>query len=105
MRKIMSKQIAAIVSLCLLLAMFFSAYKYIDSRYALAEEMKKVEQRLDYKIKSDQRFEIQKEMRAISEANLGKPIEKWPERDRNRYLDLKEQLEDIQDQLKVLQKK
>lgn len=99
----MTKTVGAIISILVLFGIFFGAYKYIDDRYALAEEHKKLELRLDYKIKDDQRISIQQEMRQIEEKNLGKLIEKWDSRDRNRYKDLLDQLKNTQEKLKSLQ--
>ena len=50
-----------------LLSLAFGSYFYIDSRYALAGELKNVEQRLDYKIKSDQRDSIQQRLWQLEE--------------------------------------
>jgi hypothetical protein len=97
------KTVSALAGILLLLGIFFGVYKYIDTRYALAEELKLVSQRLEYKIKDDQRFSIQQEMRQIEERNLGKPIEKWDQRDRLRYKDLQNQLDKVQEKLKGLQ--
>jgi len=45
--------VATIVGIC------FSAYFFLDKNYASAAELQKIEQRLDYKIKSDQFNSIQ----------------------------------------------
>lgn len=96
------KTVASVISIVLLLGAFFGVYKYIDARYALAEELKKVEQRLDYKVADDQRFSMQQEMRQIEERNIGKPIEKWDIRDRTRYKDLRDQLDKVLERIKML---
>lgn len=101
----MKEKLSVIAALVILLGTAFSVYFYFENRYALAEELKKVEQRLDYKISDDHRFSVQQEMRQIEERNNGKPIEKWDQRDRMRYKDLQDQLSKIQERLKVLQQK
>lgn len=98
----MKNTLATVGALILLLGAFFGVYKYIDARYALAEELKKVEQRLDYKVADDQRISMQQEMRQIEERNLGKPIEKWDLRDRTRYKDLQDQLSKVFEKIKML---
>lgn len=110
----MMKLVAGISAIIVMLGLFFGVYRYIDTRYALAVEAQKehgrldkqqqmLEKRLDYKIMDDQRFSVQKEMREIEERNLGKKIESWDKRDRDRYKDLQEQLEKVRDKLKNLQ--
>lgn len=42
-----------------LVAIAFGGYFYIEKRFALAEELDKVKNRLEYKIKSDQLLSIQ----------------------------------------------
>jgi hypothetical protein len=98
-----AKTIAGFVSLLVLITLFFGAYRFLDDRYALANELAKVEKRLDVKIADDQRISMQQEMRQIEERNLGRLIEKWDQRDRLRYMDLKDQLGRILDKLKMLQ--
>lgn len=97
------KIISGLTAILVLFGMLFGTYRYIDNRYALAEELKKTNERLEYKIKDDQRFSIQQEMRQIEERNNGKTIEKWDQRDRIRYKDLQDQLNKIQEKLKSLQ--
>ena len=43
-----------IISIFTIIGIAFGAYFYIDNRYALSQEVKKIEQRLDYKIIADQ---------------------------------------------------
>ena len=99
----MIKIVGGITAVLVLLAMFFGAYTYIDTRYALSEELKLVEKRLEFKILDDQRDSNQREMFQIEERNLGKPIEKWDKRDRERYRVLQGLLEKVQDKLQKLQ--
>ena len=97
------KIVGGIISILVLLAMFFGAYTYIDTRYALSEELKLIEKRLDFKIADDQRESNQKEIYQLEEKNLGKPIEKWDKRDRERYKILRDLLKRAQDKLQKLQ--
>lgn len=48
-----------IISLCTIIGIVFSGYFYLDNRYATAEDLKKIEKRLDYKITADQYLAIQ----------------------------------------------
>ena len=50
---------ACIVALITLIGLVFGIYFYMENRYALAEELNKVKQRLDYKIKADQLKSVQ----------------------------------------------
>jgi hypothetical protein len=97
------KSVAGFLAVLALLGGFFGAYRFVDSRFALASELAKVEKRLDVKIADDQRFNVRQEMRQLEEINLGKIIEKWSKQDRDRYNDLKDQLQRLQDKLKSLQ--
>jgi hypothetical protein len=96
------KTIAAVIAIIALLGGFFSAYRFVDSRYALAAEFQKLEKRLDFKVANDQRISMQKEKREIEERNLGKPIEKWSQGDRDRYKQLNDDLIVTMDTLKSL---
>ena len=48
-----------IISILTIVGIAFGAYFYIENRYALSDELKQVEKRLDYKILSDQHNSIQ----------------------------------------------
>jgi biopolymer transport protein ExbB/TolQ len=93
------KTIGSIIAILALLSAFFGAYRFMEGHYALADELKrtqdraqKIEERLDFKIADDKKVSFQKEMREIEERNLGKTIDKWDQRDRKRYNELKDQL-------------
>lgn len=98
-----AKVIGGLLLVMSLLGGFFGTYRWIDARYALADELAKVEKRLDVKIVGDQRFDVRKEIRQLEELNLGKKIEQWKKQDRDRYNELLDQLKDLQDKLKKLQ--
>lgn len=97
------KLIGSICAIVMLLGAFFGVYRFMEGHYALAAEMQKIEKRLDYKIADDQRFLTDQEMRQIEERNLGKPIEKWDQRDRLRYKELQKQLDKTQTKMKEMQ--
>jgi hypothetical protein len=97
------KTVGSILALIMLLSVFFGVYQFMEKHYALATEMQKIEKRLDYKIADDQRFLTDQEMRQIEERNLGKPIEKWDQRDRLRYKELQKQLDKTQNKMKEMQ--
>ena len=67
--------ITSITAILILFGMIFGVYKYIDTRYALAEEVKKVEKRLDYKILSDQYNAIQQRIWTIQDRFQKKPMD------------------------------
>ena len=48
--------IAAIIAI---FGAFWGAYSFVDNHYAKVEEVKLIEQRLDYKIDSDKLYEMQ----------------------------------------------
>jgi hypothetical protein len=85
-----------------LIGMCFGVYFYVDTRYALAEELKKVSQRLDYKMKSDQEIAIKERIWKIEDKygfNPKDPVIK--EELRN----LKNDLSGVNEQIKVMEKK
>jgi hypothetical protein len=91
--------IGGILLVFTLISLFFGAFRFMEGHYALSAELKetreyaqKVNERLDFKIADDKRVSFQKEMREIEEKNLGKPIERWDQRDRKRYNELRDQL-------------
>jgi hypothetical protein len=93
------------VALIIFLGAFFSVYKYLDTRYALADDVVAINNRLENKIANDQKIDTQKELRDIKERNLGKPEEKWSKEDRDRKDVLENQLKDILEQIKSLMPK
>ena len=55
----MEKQLTCIISVSAILGVFFGAYTYIDTRYALKEKVLLVENRLEQKIKHDEIMNLQ----------------------------------------------
>jgi hypothetical protein len=55
----MNKTIASAIALMAIIGSVFGAYFYIDNKYALSQELKRTEQRLEGKIISDQLNSVQ----------------------------------------------
>jgi Flp pilus assembly protein TadB len=55
----MTKICGSLIAVCTFIGIIFGYYFWMDNRYAQAQHLKEVEQRLDYKIKSDQTKSIQ----------------------------------------------
>ena len=55
----MSKFCTIIVSVLAIIGSLFGAYFWLDGRYAHSQDLKETNQRLDYKIKSDQLNSVQ----------------------------------------------
>jgi len=74
----MNKTIKIITSLAGIVGLCFSIYFFVDERYALAAEMKKIEQRLEYKIIGDQYDKVQDRIWKLNDrlkgTNSDKPI-------------------------------
>ena len=83
-------------------AICFSTYFYIENRYALAEDVKQIQQRLDYKIKSDQLRSVQDRIWKIEDRTKGQPPSDQTIKEELRQL--KEDKVTIEDQLKVMEK-
>lgn len=55
----MTKLIQSILAITALLSVVFGVYFYVDNRYALADDLNKTKQRLEYKIQADQLSNVQ----------------------------------------------
>lgn len=75
MKKPKNGTIATIIALLTIIGICFSVYFYFERRYALAEDLKKVESRLDYKILSDRLQSIQDRIWKIIDRCSGKPTD------------------------------
>jgi hypothetical protein len=62
-----------LIALFTLISLCFGVYFYFERRYALAQDLRKVENRLDYKIVSDQVVSIQERIWLIQDRCNGKP--------------------------------
>jgi prefoldin subunit 5 len=103
------KEIIQLISAILaIVAMVLAAFVYIDTRYARCEDvnkssqsiatgLKKLEQRLDYKITSDQYKDTEQRIYRIEDRMKGKPINEWPQ-------DVKDEYRRLQSELKALDK-
>lgn len=88
------KTIGSIIGVLTLFGIFFGAYQYMESRYALSEEVKKIEQRLDYKIMVDQFKAVQQRIWTIEDRFQNKQMDQTTK-------DELRQLQTDRDQMKV----
>ncbi len=72
----MKEKLTAIIAILTIIGIVFGVYFYIENRYALAEELKKTQQRLDYKILTDKFDAIQERIWKIKERSGEKPRDK-----------------------------
>ncbi len=93
--------IGLITGLLVLFGIMFGTYQYFENRYALAEEVKKIEKRIDYKILSDQLQMIQERIWKIEDRFRKKQMEETT-KEELRLLELKKQ--EAQKKLDVLEK-
>lgn len=99
MSKTIKETIAVIIGILTIIGIVFGVNSYISNRYALAEDVKKVEKRLDYKIADDQLQATQERMWKLEDRNKNNQIEKWAEPDKERYRLLKELKEKLKKKL------
>ncbi len=92
------KPLQTIISIAVLIGMIISAITY----FATAEDVKKVEQRLEQKIQADRFIDTKRMMYEIKKENKDKKIEQWNEKDKKFYNELEIQLEITQ---KAMEKK
>jgi predicted mannosyl-3-phosphoglycerate phosphatase (HAD superfamily) len=64
-----------IVSFLAIVSFVFGGYFYLEKRYALAQDLKKVEQRLEYKIVNDRLNSIQERIWKIEDRFENKPMD------------------------------
>jgi hypothetical protein len=98
----MKDKIGVILGIIAILTFMYGMSKWVDSRYALAAEMKQIQQRLDYKIASDQQQSVQQRIWTIEDRYKN---QKMPETVNESYRDLLEQKRLIENKLKVLEQK
>ena len=96
------KLIPSIISLITLISLIFGGYFWLDSHYASAQQVKQIEQRLDYKIKSDQVESLQKRIWQIDDRCT---IAKCDITVKEEKRKLQSDLEVAREQMKVLEKK
>lgn len=96
----MKKYIESIVSICGLIAIVFSVYFYIDSRYALAGTVALLSDRLEIKILDDKEKNLRQ--RIWDYEDRYEDERKMPDIAKKEYRELKEEKEKISDKLKQL---
>lgn len=96
----MNKLLSPCIALFTLMGLVFGAYFYIDARYALSATVKQIEQRLDYKIVSDQYNENQKRLWQIQDRYENQVI---PHDVQEQIRELKQQQENLQWKMKKLE--
>lgn len=69
----MKEKIATTIGILTIIGIVFGGYFWIENRYALSEELRKIEQRLDYKIISDQIQSIQDRIWKIIDRSGSRP--------------------------------
>lgn len=84
-----------ILALAAIISVAFGVYFFNESRYALAGELKQVEQRLDYKITGDQLYEVKQDIRRI-ERKYGIDKKQMPVGVREEYEDLLEKKSELE---------
>lgn len=94
----MSQRLQFILGIIALIGSIFGAYRFIDGRYAQAEEVRQIEQRLDYKIDSDRYHAVEERMWKLEDRFPDE--KKMPETIREEYRKLKSEKEIIQEKLK-----
>ena len=94
------KLVGLIISLFVLIGMTFSIYFFFESRYALANDLKLVELRLDSKVEGDKYFKLQERLWQLQDRQEVKPST-----DNAREIrELKDQLEMQSEVIKQIQK-
>ena len=68
------------------------------SYFATAEDLKLTQQRLDQKIVYDRVVDLKRMIYQMEDKYKGAPCEKWPEKDRNVYRELKMELDEANKQ-------
>lgn len=87
-----------------LVGVIFSVYFYTESRYALAAELNKVNNRLEYKIQSDQLNDSRKQYWNMQE-RFGDSCENCDNDKKKEMKELKEQIDEIKENIRILKEK
>ncbi len=83
-----------LVAIGIIVGMALGAISY----FATAEDLKLTQQRLDQKIIYDRVVDLKRMIYQMEDKYKGQPCEKWPEKDRNIYRELKMELEEANKQ-------
>jgi hypothetical protein len=98
----MTKLISGIVGVIAILSALFGVYSYMDTKYALAAELNEIKKRLDYKITTDQLNSTQERIWRLEDRAQGKRMDSITNEE---YRKLQSQKEQLNQQIKVLEKK
>ncbi len=98
----MKEKLALIGALILIIGTCFTVYFYAEGRYALAQEMKKVEQRLDYKILTDQLRAVQERIWQLEDRSN---IKKGKMTEATSDVTIKEELRKLYEEKRTLEEK
>lgn len=91
-----------IIAILTILGFAFATYFYVDNKYAPAEDLKKVEKRLDYKIVSDQAQSVQERIWKIEDRHPDKSKMDTTTKEEMRTLELKQK--ELNEKMKTLEK-
>lgn len=86
--------VKALIAIITLIGIVFSIYFYMEKRYALAEDVQKLEQRLDYKITTDQLKDVQNRMWVLEDRYYKKEMSDSTKEEYRRLLEDKKLLEE-----------
>lgn len=98
----MNKTVQSILAIITLVSTAFGVYFYVDNKYALANDLEKVKQRLEYKIVSDHVQSIQDRIWKIEDRFQKK---KMDDTTKEEYRKLQADKEEAQAKLKKIEKK
>ncbi len=94
--------LSSLVSVATIVGIAFGAYFYIEGNYAKAGEVQKIEQRLEYKIKSDQGKEVQQRLWLLEDRYEKKTM---PETIKEEYRKLEVEKKAIDNDLNQMRRK
>ncbi|CAK0763403.1 conserved hypothetical protein [Gammaproteobacteria bacterium] len=98
----MNKLITSSIAFLTLVGILFGAYSYVDNRYALSDTVKQIEQRLDYKIVSDQVNETQNRIWQLQDRYVGKTTPRVVE---EQIRELQYKIDSLKEKMKSLERK
>lgn len=98
----MTKQVENILTIIALLTAFSGGYFYIDRTYAREQEVRQLENRIDYKIAKDALHDIQDRLWKLEDRYLKKVM---PDTTKEEYRKLQEDKKEIEEELKTYKAK
>lgn len=96
------KLVERIITICSLIGIVFAVYHYNENRYAYAKDLESLEQRLEYKIQSDQLNSLRQRYWQMEERIDKKPKDEDAKKEAK---ELKEQIEEIKENIRILKEK